>query len=71
MARRMEAGVIVRLNTEVTPEFVREFVPDALMIAVGARSPVLPLQGMNSEKVVLGTELVLIFSDTYNTTQFH
>lgn len=58
MARRMELeGVEVRLNTEVTPDYVREFAPDALIVAVGAESLVLPLPGMDSPKVVLGTEL--------------
>ncbi len=58
MARRMElAGVEVRLNTEVGPEFVREFAPDALIIAVGAESLILPLPGMDSPKVIPGTEL--------------
>ena len=58
MARRMElAGVEVRLNTEVTPEFVREFAPDALVVAVGAESLILPLPGMDGKNVVPGTEL--------------
>ena len=58
MSRRLElADVEVRLNTEVTPEFVKEFEPDALMIAVGAESLVLPLPGMDSDKVVLATHL--------------
>ena len=42
MTRQMEkAGVEIRLNTEVTPELVREVAPDALIIAVGA-APVVP-----------------------------
>ena len=58
MARRMELlGVEVRLNTEVTPEYVREFAPDALAVAVGAESLVLPLPGMDGKKVVPATEL--------------
>ena len=58
MARRMElAGVEVRLNTEVTPEFVRAFAPDALVIAVGAESLLLPLPGIDSKKVIPGTQL--------------
>ncbi|MBR3396759.1 MAG: FAD-dependent oxidoreductase [Lachnospiraceae bacterium] len=58
MSRRLElAGVKVCMNTEVTPEFVREFEPDALIVAVGADPLVLPLPGMDSEKVVFGTEL--------------
>ena len=58
MARRMElAGVEVRLNTEVTPAFVREFAPDALIVAVGAESLILPLPGMDGKNVVPATLL--------------
>jgi len=58
MARRMElAGVEVRLNCEVTPEFVRSFAPEALIVAVGAESLILPLPGMERDNVVPGTEL--------------
>ena len=58
MTRRMElAGVELRLNTPVTPDFVREFDPDALIVAVGAESLRLPLPGMDSGKVLPATEL--------------
>ena len=37
LERRVEkAGVKVFLNTEATPEFVREFDPDALVVAIGS-----------------------------------
>ena len=58
MARRMElAGVEVRLKTPVTPEFVREFAPDALFVAVGAEAMRPPIPGLDGENVVFGTEL--------------
>lgn len=58
MKRRMElAGVAIKLNTEITPEFVRNFAPDALMVAVGADPVVLPISGIDSEKVIFATEL--------------
>lgn len=58
MTRRLElAGVEIRLNTPVTLEFVREFAPDALMIAVGAEPLELPIPGIDSDKVMLATEL--------------
>ena len=58
MARQMElAGVKLRLNTEVTPEYVREFAPDALFVAVGAE-PVIPdIPGIHGKNVIQGTEL--------------
>ena len=58
MARRMAlAGVEVRLNTEVTPEFVRDFAPDALFVAVGAEAAIPPLPGARGKNVVYGTKL--------------
>lgn len=58
MRRRMElAGVEVRLNTEVTPEFVRDFAPDALFIAVGAAAAVPPIPGIDGANVVFGVDL--------------
>ena len=58
MARRMAlAGVEVRLNTPVTPEFVRDFAPDALFVAVGAEAARPPIPGIDGANVVFGTEL--------------
>ena len=58
MLRRLElAGVEIRLNTPVTPEFVREFAPDALMVAVGAEALKPDIPGIDGENVVFGTEL--------------
>ena len=58
MKKRLElAGVEIKLNTEVTPEYVRSFEPDALIVAVGSENLVLPLPGIDSDKVVFATEL--------------
>ncbi len=58
MSRRMElAGVEVRLGTPVTPEFVRDFAPDALMIAVGSEAFMPPIPGIDSAKVIPATAL--------------
>jgi NADPH-dependent 2,4-dienoyl-CoA reductase/sulfur reductase-like enzyme len=58
MTRRMElAGVEVRLNTEVTPEFVRSFAPEALFVAVGAVAATPPIPGIDGPNVIYGTEL--------------
>ncbi len=58
MRRRLElAGVEIRLNTPVTPEFVSEFAPDALMIAVGSDSALPPIPGIDSPKVIPATAL--------------
>ena len=40
------AGVEIRFNTEVTPEYVEKEAPDALIIAAGSRPLVPPIKGM-------------------------
>lgn len=50
-----KAGVDVRLNTEVTPEFVRDFAPDALIIAVGSEPIVPPIPGI--ERAIVADDL--------------
>ncbi len=58
MRRRMELlGVEVRLNTEVTPEFVRDFAPDALFVALGAEAATPPIPGIDGPNVIYGTQL--------------
>ncbi len=47
------AGVEIRLNTEVTPEYVEKEAPDALIIAAGSRPLVPPIKGMDGEQVVV------------------
>ena len=51
------AGVEIRLNTEVTPEYVEKEAPDALIIAAGSRPLVPPIKGMDQEQVVVVNEL--------------
>ena len=58
ISRRMElAGVRVMLNTEVTPEFVRKFEPDVLVVAIGAKAFVPPIKGIDGKNVISATEL--------------
>lgn len=60
LARRVErAGVEVLLHTEVTPEFVREFDPDALFVAIGARELCPPIKGLDSDHVVMAIDAEL------------
>ena len=51
------AGVEIRFNTEVTPEYVEKEAPDALIIAAGSRPLVPPIKGMDGEQVVVVNEL--------------
>ncbi|MGX8679904.1 MAG: FAD-dependent oxidoreductase, partial [bacterium] len=48
-----DAGVEIRLNTEVTPELVEEIDPYALIIAVGSRPLVPPIPGLNGDNVII------------------
>lgn len=51
LARR--AGVEIRLNTEVTREYVEKEQADALIIAVGSRPLVPPIPGLDGPNVVI------------------
>ncbi|MCF0218560.1 MAG: FAD-dependent oxidoreductase [Muribaculaceae bacterium] len=46
-------GVEIRLNTTVTPEYVRQEAPDALIIAVGSSPIVPPIPGIDGDNVVV------------------
>ena len=48
-----DAGVEIRLNTEVTKEYVEKEAPDALIIAVGSKPLVPPIPGLDGENVVV------------------
>lgn len=56
MTRRLQrASVEIRLNTPITPDFVRSFAPDALMVAVGAEARLPAIPGI--ERAVPATQL--------------
>ena len=52
MAKRK---IEVRLNTEATPEFIKELQTDSLIVALGATERVLPIPGIDNPKVQLAT----------------
>lgn len=53
------AGVEIRLNTEVTPEFAEKENADALIIAVGSKPIVPPIPGLNGDNVVVVNDYYL------------
>lgn len=60
LIRRTEnAGVKVVLNTEVTPEYIRSFDPDFLVIAIGSNELVPPIKGIDGDNVVMAIEAEL------------
>ena len=48
-----DAGVEIRLNTEVTRAYVEKEAPDALVIAVGSEPLVPPIPGLEGDNVVI------------------
>lgn len=48
-----EAGVEIRLNIEVTKEYVEKEAPDALIIAVGSAPLVSPIPGLDGDNVTI------------------
>lgn len=49
----VQAGVEIRTNTEVTPEYVEKENVDALIIAVGSKPLVPPIKGLDGDNVVV------------------
>ena len=48
-----DAGVEIRLNTEVTSDYAEQEAPDALIIAVGSEPLVPPIPGLDGDNVVV------------------
>lgn len=48
-----KAGVEIRTSVEVTPKYVEEEAPDALIIAVGSEPLVPPIKGLDGDNVVV------------------
>ncbi len=60
LIRRVEkAGVKVVLNTRVTPEYVREFAPDVLFVAIGSNELKPPIKGIEGDNVVMAIDAEL------------
>lgn len=57
--RVADSNVKVVLNTEVTPEYVERFDPDALIIAIGSNELRPPIRGIDSSNVVMAIEAEL------------
>lgn len=47
------AGVVIRTSTEVTPKYVENEAPDALIVAVGSEPLVPPIKGLDGDNVVI------------------
>lgn len=58
-ARVEKAGVKVRLNTEVTQEYIESVSPDVLFVAIGSEAVVPPIPGMDDPKVIMAADAEL------------
>ena len=54
-----DAGVEIRLNTEITPAYGEREAPDALIIAVGSEPLIPPIPGLDGENVVIVNDYYL------------
>ena len=54
-----EAGVKVVMNTEVTPEYVEDFDPDTLFVAIGSNELRPPIKGMELPHVIMAIDAEL------------
>lgn len=52
-------GVNILLGTTVTPDFVKQFDPDAIFVAVGSEELRPPIPGLDSDKVVMAIDAEL------------
>lgn len=60
LIRRVKrAGVEVLLNTEVTPEYIKEMQPDTLFVAIGSNELKPPIKGIDSENVIMAIDAEL------------
>lgn len=57
--RVAKAGVNVILNTKVTPEYVTEFAPDVLFVAIGSNELCPPIKGMDQPHVIMAIDAEL------------
>lgn len=57
--RVARADIQVVLNTEVTPEYVRDFDPDALFVAIGSDELRPPIKGMDLPHVIMAIDAEL------------
>lgn len=57
--RTYNAGVHVVLNTEVTEDFIKDFAPDALFVAIGAEEIKPPIKGVDLPNVIMAIDAEL------------
>ena len=51
-------GVDIRMNSEVTEDTIKEFNPDAIIVATGSRPMMPPIKGIDSKNVVTAEDIL-------------
>ena len=60
LVRRVEkAGVKVIYNTEADPQYVKDFAPDALFVAIGSNELKPPIKGIDGDNVIMAIDAEL------------
>ena len=53
-----KAGVTIRMNQEVTLDLIRQEKPDAVIVACGSKTLLLPIEGMDDPAIIHGSDLL-------------
>ncbi len=58
VVRCEKAGVTIRMNQEVTLDLIRQEKPDAVIVASGSRTLLLPIEGIDDPAIIHGSDLL-------------
>lgn len=58
IAKCEKAGVKIVMNTEVTEELVKQEAPDAVVIATGSKTLILPIEGIDAPEILHGGDVL-------------
>lgn len=58
ITRCEKAGVTIKMNQEVTLDFIKEERPDAVIIASGSKTLILPIEGIDMPSIIHGSDLL-------------
>ena len=58
IVRCQKAGVTIKMNQEVTLDFIREEKPDSVIVASGSRTLILPIEGIDNPAIIHGSDLL-------------
>ncbi len=58
IVRAEKAGVTIKMNTEVTRELIQAEKPDAVILATGSKTLILPIEGIENPAIIHGGDLL-------------